>query len=104
MIKRILGNSGLEVSALGLGCMGMSYAYGITPERSIEVISFADEEGWRFNKGLFGSRGILGKLEEGELQRADKDGITREKALVDFGCDVTRFAASEYKAGSIYCY
>ena len=36
---------------------------GIVPERSIEVISFADEEGWRFNKGLFGSRGILGKLE-----------------------------------------
>ena len=39
----------------------------IQPERSIEIISFADEEGWRFNKGLFGSRGILGKLEEGEL-------------------------------------
>jgi len=36
---------------------------GITPERGIDVISFADEEGWRFNKGLFGSRGILGKLD-----------------------------------------
>src|SRR5436190_13512033 len=32
---------------------------GIIPERSIDVISFADEEGWRFNKGIFGSRGIL---------------------------------------------
>ena len=31
----------------------------IQPERSIEIVSFADEEGWRFNKGLFGSRGIL---------------------------------------------
>lgn len=72
--------------------------------RSIEVISFADEEGWRFNKGLFGSRGILGKLEEGELQRADKDGITREQALNDFGCDTTKFAASEYKPGSIFCF
>jgi allantoate deiminase/N-carbamoyl-L-amino-acid hydrolase len=76
----------------------------ITPERSIEVISFADEEGWRFNKGLFGSRGILGKLEKGELQRTDKDGITREKALRDFGCDPDKFAESEYKLGSIYCF
>lgn len=77
---------------------------GIQPERPIEVISFADEEGWRFNKGLFGSRGILGKLEEGELQRADKDGITRAQALIDFGCDITKFKESEYKPGSIHCF
>jgi len=76
----------------------------IVPERSIEVISFADEEGWRFNKGLFGSRGILGKLEEGELQRTDKDGITREQALKDFGCDPSKFKESEYAAGSIFCF
>ena len=28
MLRRKLGNSGLEVSALGLGCMGMSFSYG----------------------------------------------------------------------------
>lgn len=76
----------------------------IQPERSIEVISFADEEGWRFNKGLFGSKGILGKLEEGDLQRKDKDGITREQALKDFGCDITKFKEDEYKPGSIFCF
>jgi allantoate deiminase/N-carbamoyl-L-amino-acid hydrolase len=77
---------------------------GIKPARTIEVVSFADEEGWRFNKGLFGSRGILGKLEEGELDRTDKDGITRRQALIDFGCDPNKFQESEYAAGSIYCF
>ena len=77
---------------------------GIKPQRSIEVISFADEEGWRFNKGLFGSRGILGRLEDGELQRTDKDGITRLQALIDFGCDPTKFADSQYEPGSIFCF
>jgi aryl-alcohol dehydrogenase-like predicted oxidoreductase len=34
MQKRKLGNSGLEVSALGLGCMGMTGVYGTTPDKS----------------------------------------------------------------------
>ncbi len=80
------------------------FELGIKPNRTIEIISFADEEGWRFNKGLFGSRGILGKLEDGELQRADKDGVTREQALIDFGCDITKFNEGEYKADSIHCF
>ena len=31
MQQRRLGNSNLEVSALGLGCMGMSQSYGLPP-------------------------------------------------------------------------
>ncbi|HXE96382.1 MAG TPA: aldo/keto reductase [Dongiaceae bacterium] len=38
MKKRILGRSGLEVSALGLGCMGMSFSYG-PPKDKQEMIS-----------------------------------------------------------------
>ena len=38
MNKRILGTQGLSVSALGLGCMGMSWAYGPANEaESIQV-------------------------------------------------------------------
>ncbi len=76
----------------------------IQPARTIDVISFADEEGWRFNKGLFGSKGILGKLEKGDIERKDKDGITRAQALKDFGCDITKFKEDEYKPGSIFCF
>jgi aryl-alcohol dehydrogenase-like predicted oxidoreductase len=39
MKKRKLGKSGLEVSALGLGCMGMSQSYGQIPDKK-EMISF----------------------------------------------------------------
>lgn len=38
MQKRKLGNSGLEVSAIGLGCMGMSFVYG-PPKDKQEMIS-----------------------------------------------------------------
>lgn len=73
----------------------------IVPNRPIEVVAFSDEEGCRFNKGLFGVRGILGKLEEDELERQDKDGVTRREALIEFGCDPSKFKESEYPKGSI---
>ncbi|WP_375313961.1 aldo/keto reductase [Bradyrhizobium sp. A5] len=47
MQTRKLGKSGLEVSALGLGCMGLSYGYGPATERSqaITLIRTAFERG-----------------------------------------------------------
>ncbi|MEK3796652.1 M20 family metallo-hydrolase [Peribacillus sp. FSL H8-0477] len=74
---------------------------GIVPEVSIEVAAFSDEVGCRFNKGVFGVRGIWGELEEGELDRKDSEGITRRKALIDFGCNPENFTASEYEKGSL---
>jgi len=50
MQKRTLGKSGLEVSALGLGCMGLSYGYGPATEKdqAIKLIRTAFESGITF--------------------------------------------------------
>jgi len=50
MQKRKLGKSGLEVSALGLGCMGMSYGYGPAADKQemISLIRSAVERGVTF--------------------------------------------------------
>jgi aryl-alcohol dehydrogenase-like predicted oxidoreductase len=47
MKKRILGRSGLEVSAIGLGCMGLSYGYGsgVSTEDGIALIRAAVDRG-----------------------------------------------------------
>ena len=50
MKKRKLGNSNLEVSAIGLGCMGMSFGLGqpIDPKDGIALIRAAVERGVTF--------------------------------------------------------
>ena len=65
MKTRKLGNSGLEVSALGLGCMGMSFAYGTLPDKN-EMIAFirkAVESGVNF----FDTAQIYGPFTNEEL-------------------------------------
>jgi aryl-alcohol dehydrogenase-like predicted oxidoreductase len=50
MKKRKLGNSNLEVSAIGLGCMGMSFGYGPPADRKemISLLRFAVDRGVTF--------------------------------------------------------
>jgi aryl-alcohol dehydrogenase-like predicted oxidoreductase len=50
MEKRTLGKRGLEVSALGLGCMGMSQSYGVPPDKQamIALIRTAVDRGITF--------------------------------------------------------
>ncbi len=50
MQKRKLGNSNLEVSAIGLGCMGMSFGYGPPADKKemISLIRAAVERGVTF--------------------------------------------------------
>jgi aryl-alcohol dehydrogenase-like predicted oxidoreductase len=50
MEKRILGRNGLEVSALGLGCMGINFGYGrvLEKQQGIDLIRAAFERGVTF--------------------------------------------------------
>lgn len=71
MQKRILGKSGLEVSALGLGCMGLSYGYGPATEKgeAIKLIRRAYELGVTFFDtaevyGPFTNEALLGEALE----------------------------------------
>jgi aryl-alcohol dehydrogenase-like predicted oxidoreductase len=50
METRTLGNSGLQVSALGLGCMGLSYGYGPATDKqnAIQLIQAAFDRGVTF--------------------------------------------------------
>src|SRR6266700_2373192 len=50
MQKRTLGNRGLEVSAIGLGCMGLTYGYGPAVDKQVglSLIRSAVEQGVTF--------------------------------------------------------
>jgi aryl-alcohol dehydrogenase-like predicted oxidoreductase len=84
MQRRKLGSEGLEVSAMGLGCMGMTHAYGAGDERAgVETIHRALDIGVTFldtaevygpytNEELVG-RAIAGRRERFEI--ATKSGL-----------------------------
>ena len=78
METRSLGNGGLEVSAVGLGCMGMSFAYGTPEERddreSIATIHRAMEIGVTFFDtaeayGPYTNEELLARALEGKRDR-----------------------------------
>lgn len=75
MQKRKLGRQGLEVSALGLGCMGMSYAYGHPDDaESLRVLDRALELGINFwdtaeMYGPFANEELLGRALKGKPRR-----------------------------------
>ncbi|HET6994258.1 MAG TPA: aldo/keto reductase [Chitinophagaceae bacterium] len=95
MQKRVLGKSGLEVSALGLGCMGLSVSYGPATEKqdAIKLIRTAFEQGVTLFDtaeayGPFTNEELLGEALEpfrNEVVIATKFGFKEGKA--DLGTD-----------------
>jgi aryl-alcohol dehydrogenase-like predicted oxidoreductase len=88
MQKRKLGNNGLEVSAIGLGCMGLSYGYGPATERqqAIAVIHAAVERGVTF----FDTAETYGPFTNEELV-GEALAPHRERVVIatKFGFDIT---------------
>ena len=74
MQKRTFGNSGEQVSQLGLGCMGMSEFYGSSDDsESINVIRYAIDNGINFfdTADMYGvgrNEVLLGKAFEGKRE------------------------------------
>ncbi len=64
------------------GALGVAAAFAVAAhvDAPVAVISFADEEGARFNTPTFGSRALAGRLAPDVLDRVDADGVTLRDA------------------------
>src|SRR3954451_19489152 len=67
-----------------------------TPPLTVRVVNWADEEGARFGRSLFGSSAAGGSMaDQGELrQRRDADGVALPDALAEHGVDLDRALAA----------
>jgi len=69
--------------------------YDGRPPVTVRLVDWADEEGARFGKSLFGSSACAGFLDVGEARGLkDKDGITLPDAVRAYGIDLERAAES----------
>ena len=73
---------------------------------SIEVVAFCEEEGSRFNDGLFGSRGMVGKVTKEDFSKVDDNNLTRYEALKTFGFGINpdQYEESIRSSGEIKLY
>src|SRR5450432_4410370 len=88
MQKRKLGNSGLEVSALGLGCMGMSFSYGPPPDKQemVSVLRAAVDRGVTF----FDTAEVYGPFTNEELLGEALVPFRKQLVIATkFGFDIT---------------
>ncbi len=100
MQKRKLGNSGLEVSALGLGCMGMSFGFGPAADKKemISLIRTAVERGITF----FDTAEVYGPFVNEELV-GEALAPVRDKVVIatKFGFDLDPRSTESRPPGSV---
>src|SRR5262245_3142373 len=71
------------------GALGVAAGFAVAARSRapVAVISFADEEGARFNTPTFGSRALAGTFDPSVLERADAAGVTLRDAMAGAGVD-----------------
>ena len=97
------------------GCLGVvaglevlrsfAEAYEGRPPVTVKLVDWADEEGARFGRSLFGSAAFAGKATiEADRGRTDRDGVTLEAALAGCGVDVERVGEAEVEQKNLAGY
>jgi N-carbamoyl-L-amino-acid hydrolase len=72
---------------------------------TVKVVDWADEEGARFGRSLFGSAAFAGKATvEADRGRMDKDGVTLQAALAGCGVDVARVGEAVSEQAGLAAY
>lgn len=76
-----------------------------TPPVTVRLVDWADEEGARFGRSLFGSSAASGTMNPDDLRElTDKDGVRLEDAVARFGVDMNRIldAGKQLKNAAAY--
>lgn len=73
-------------------------ANGYVPEKSFEVVIFSDEEGSRFNSGIFGSRSYMGQIDEDTIESIrDSNGLSLKEVLENYGSSLEAYQSVEQR-------
>jgi hydantoinase/carbamoylase family amidase len=85
------------------GPLGVAAAFEVAAHAraDVAVVSFADEEGARFNTPTFGSRALTGRLDLEVLGRADEVGVTLGEAMAAAGIDPAGLAEAGTALGRL---
>ena len=102
-------NGGWLDGALGvMGALGVLRAWatsGASPPRTLALVDWADEEGARFGRSLFGSSAVAGTFDPAELSGArDADGRRAPGVLAENGVELDRVLESRSRLERIGSY